>query len=158
MDISGKDLEFGVQCLKDFGVEKIHRQIFSGEEYSCLRYRSLEELAAISEQMRVVKINGSVFGTYGLVPYGQSVELILFWVNPDYRGISIGSKVLELAIREANCLGFEFIFACTTSDKVKRIFERFSFVEVTRNDVPAEKWIGYSVDRKPWVLKRTLGV
>lgn len=143
-----------VRNLISFGIDKIYQLLFLSEDKSSLRDRSPQEFAAMAQYVRVAIIEGQVLGTYGLIPYGQGLEVVLLWVSPGYRGNGYSLALLKLAVGEARSSSCEFVFACTTADSVKAIFERAGFIAVSRGDVPAEKWLGYPADREPIVMKR----
>ena len=52
------------------------------------------------------------------------------------------------AVERARARGCEYVFACTTSDRVVAFFERNGFKGVGPAQVPESKWQGYDPERR----------
>jgi N-acetylglutamate synthase-like GNAT family acetyltransferase len=55
-------------------------------------------------------------------------------------------------IAEGEQRGFSYLFASTTQEGARRLFERHGFHRVAPEDVGAAKWQGYDPERKRQVI------
>ena len=75
-----------------------------------------------------------------------------------FLGEGVGGHLVSFALECAAEAGFGYVFACTTSARVQRFFERHGFRCVEGDEIPAAKWQGYPAERRSRVrcLRRDL--
>ncbi|MAF13539.1 MAG: hypothetical protein CMI53_01455 [Parcubacteria group bacterium] len=114
--------------------------------------RSIKDIIGITKSIGVLRYNGVIAGTIGLVPYGPWAEIIMWWVNVKYRGRSFSSQLLHAAINEAKTKLFESVFLCTTSVRINDYLLLNGFSKIHKDNVPKEKWQGYPEGRDAQVF------
>jgi N-acetylglutamate synthase-like GNAT family acetyltransferase len=65
-----------------------------------------------------------------------------------FLGEGVGANLVAFALCRARELGLRSVFACTTSRRVGRFFERQGFRPVPLASLPASKWRGYDAARR----------
>jgi N-acetylglutamate synthase-like GNAT family acetyltransferase len=87
-------------------------------------------------------------GIGALIPHPESrtSEVASLYALTRFLGEGIGGQLLDAFFRTSAERGDAFLFACTTTERVAGLFERFGFCRVGPEDLPDEKWRGY--DRK----------
>lgn len=65
--------------------------------------------------------NGKIIGCIGVAAHGERAQLRWFLVDPLYRHIGLGKKLLHAAINFAKERGYKSIYLDTTSDLEKAI-------------------------------------
>lgn len=65
--------------------------------------------------------NGKIIGCIGVAAHGERAQLRWFLVDPLYRHIGLGKKLLHAAISFAKERGYKSIYLDTTSDLEKTI-------------------------------------
>ena len=60
----------------------------------------------------------------------------------------MGSHLVLHALERARAFGCDYVYACTTSDRVAGFFERSGFQRVGPDKIPAEKWRDYDPARR----------
>ncbi len=116
-------------------------------------------LAARSEEeLDLVFANG--FGAFvearhlagigALIPHPESgtSEVASLYTLTRFLGEGVGGHLLEAFCRASHERGDVFLFACTTTERVAGLFERYGFRRVAAEDLPAEKWRGYDAERR----------
>lgn len=81
---------------------------------------------------------------YGAQGVGEVSGLITV---SEFSGAGAGGLLIDALLRRALDLGLTSVFAVTVSDEAAVFFLRRRFTEVSRDDVPAQKWTGYHPDR-----------
>jgi len=99
-------------------------------------------------------------GIGALLPYPQARagEIASLYTLTRFLGEGIGSHLIAALVARARAQGCDFVFACTTTERVAGFFERHGFRRVPSDAVPAEKWRDYDRRRRPRVrcLRREL--
>jgi amino-acid N-acetyltransferase len=78
-------------------------------------------------------------------------EIVSLYTLTRFLGEGIGGHLVRALCRTAQERGFEFVFACTTTERVAGFFERVGFRRVQEDEIPAEKWRHYDPKRRPRV-------
>jgi amino-acid N-acetyltransferase len=84
----------------------------------------------------VAEQDGRLIGAAGLEIYGPSALLRSVVVVEEWRGSGVGSRLIDLALREARTRGIEDVFLLTTT--AEHYFPRFGFACVSREAVREE--------------------
>jgi N-acetylglutamate synthase-like GNAT family acetyltransferase len=99
-------------------------------------------------------------GIGALLPYPDehAGEIASLYTLTRFLGEGIGSHLIAALCERAKQQACEFVFACTTTERVAGFFERHGFRRVSFEDVPAAKWQDYDRRRRPRVrcLRRDL--
>ncbi len=75
-------------------------------------------------------------------------EIVSLYTLTRFLREGVGAHLVDFALGRAADLGCRYVFACTTSDRVVRFFERMGFAPVGPEDVPREKWLHYDAERR----------
>lgn len=75
-------------------------------------------------------------------------EIVSLYTLTRFLGEGVGGHLVQFAVRRAAGLGCTYVFACTTSERVVRFFERQGFAIVPQEAVPPEKWRHYDPARR----------
>jgi N-acetylglutamate synthase-like GNAT family acetyltransferase len=88
-------------------------------------------------------------GIGAILPHSASnaAELASLFALTRYVGEGAGGQIVRYAIDRARGGGLDYLFSCTTSERVEGFFERHGFRRVTTADVPQEKWRDYDPER-----------
>jgi amino-acid N-acetyltransferase len=78
----------------------------------------------------------SLIGSIGLEIYGKSALLRSFAVHPDFRGVGIGTRLVNRAIETAKEMRITHLFLLT--DTAEDYFKNKGFAVVTRDQVPED--------------------
>lgn len=79
-----------------------------------------------------------ILGSIGLFEWGRDLsEVRAFAVDPKFRGMGLGSALLERAVAKARALGKKGVFALTYK---KEFFEAKGFREVAKESLPHKIW------------------
>ncbi|MEE9608914.1 MAG: GNAT family N-acetyltransferase [Myxococcota bacterium] len=127
-------------------------------------------LAARSPQ-EVERVLGSGFGAFiegrylagvGALldhPTARAGEIVSLYTLTRFLGEGVGGHLVAFARERARERGHEFVFACTTAERVAGFFERQGFRRVAPEEIPPEKWQAYDPARRSRVhcLRRDLG-
>lgn len=125
--------------------------IVRGVEEGYLVPRSPEQLEAILSHSFGMFVEGRFMAGIGaLIPHtaDNAGELASLYTVTRFIGEGVGSHLVRHALGAAREGGFEYVFACTTSESVRGFFERNGFRLVDHDRVPAEKWQGYDEARR----------
>jgi N-acetylglutamate synthase-like GNAT family acetyltransferase len=89
------------------------------------------------------------------VPAGEIVSL---YTLTRFLGEGVGGHLVAALCEAARERGLDYVFACTTTERVAGFFERNGFRRVGEDEVPEEKWRDYDPRRRPRVrcLRREL--
>lgn len=84
--------------------------------------------------------NGKIVGCIGIVGHQERAQLRWFLIDPLYRGIGLGKKLLNLALEFAKNKGYKSIYLDTTSDLEKAIslYQSVGFTKVSEK--PNNSW------------------
>jgi N-acetylglutamate synthase-like GNAT family acetyltransferase len=89
-------------------------------------------------------------GIGALLPHPQdnAAEIASLYALTRYAGEGVGSQIVRHAIETARRDGLDYLFSCTTSDRVEGFFVRNGFRRVGPEDVPKAKWQSYDRERR----------
>jgi N-acetylglutamate synthase-like GNAT family acetyltransferase len=76
-------------------------------------------------------------------PSANAAEIASLFALTRYIGEGAGGQIVRYAIDRSRQAGLDYLFCCTTSERVQGFFEGLGFRPVTTNDVPPEKWRDY---------------
>jgi len=149
--------------------------LFTEERYMLVRRLVLDDYDAASdliargtaegflatrsaEQMDVVLASG--FGAFVegahlagigalLVDEGaRCAEIASLYTLTRFLGEGVGGHLVAYALARSRERKLDYVYACTTSERVGAFFERHAFRVAGPSDVPAAKWRGYDPDRR----------
>lgn len=88
----------------------------------------------------------------------RAAEIASLYTLTRFVGEGVGGHLVRYAVEQAAAGECDFVFACTTADRVVAFFERNGFREVTGDEIPAAKWRDYDPARRDKVrcLRRDL--
>ncbi len=75
-------------------------------------------------------------------------EIVSLYTLTRFLGEGVGAHLVQFALETAAGSGCRFVFACTTTERVVRFFERHGFHRVDVDAIPPEKWRGYDSSRR----------
>ncbi len=75
-------------------------------------------------------------------------EIVGLYTITRFKGEGVGVKLIDCIKSVARQRGLEYLFACTTQERVGQFFERQGFREILQSEAPPEKWVGYSEARR----------
>jgi amino-acid N-acetyltransferase len=75
-------------------------------------------------------------------------ELASLYTLTRFVGEGVGAQIVTHVLARARDLGLDYVYACTTSERVVSFFERNGFRRVPCNELPASKWSGYDPARR----------
>jgi amino-acid N-acetyltransferase len=81
-------------------------------------------------------------------PDENAGEIASLFALTRYMGEGAGSQIVRYAIERARAEGLDYLFSCTTSDRVETFFERHGFRRVSHDEVPKAKWEDYDPERR----------
>ncbi|MDP6978424.1 MAG: GNAT family N-acetyltransferase [Myxococcota bacterium] len=89
-------------------------------------------------------------GICALMPHDEAGagEVASLYALTRFVGEGVGVHLVQGAIERAREQGLDYVFACTTSDRVEAFFLRIGFERVSSDAVPASKWEGYDEARR----------
>ena len=76
-------------------------------------------------------------------PSANAAEIASLFALTRYIGEGAGGQIVRYAIERSRREGLDYLFCCTTSERVQRFFEGLGFRPVATNEVPSEKWRDY---------------
>ncbi|MCZ6782186.1 MAG: GNAT family N-acetyltransferase [Proteobacteria bacterium] len=79
---------------------------------------------------------------------GGAGEIASLYTLTRFAGEGVGGHLIRFALARAREQDFDYVFACTTSDRVVAFFERNGFRRVGADEIPEEKWQSYDADRR----------
>jgi amino-acid N-acetyltransferase len=125
--------------------------ISRGVEEGYLAPRGQEEVDAVLASGFGAFVEGRhLAGIGALLPGadGCSGEIASLYTLTRFLGEGVGVSLVAFALTRARELGHDYVYACTTSQRVGAFFERNGFGEVGQDAVPAERWHGYDPARR----------
>jgi N-acetylglutamate synthase-like GNAT family acetyltransferase len=149
--------------------------LFTRERYTEVRYLALDEFDAACDlvqrgvregylvprsEQALEEILSSAFGVFvegrflagigALLPHPEQEagEIASLYTLTRFLGEGVGAHLVGFALERARAAGYRYVFACTTSDRVRSFFERNGFRPVDISDIPPEKWSGYDPERR----------
>lgn len=137
--------------IDDF--EEVERLIARGHREGYLKPRGPAEVARILLNGFGAEIGSHHFaGVCALEtePFrAQRVgEIVGLYTITRFKGEGVGGQLIARALAEAREMKLRYVFACTVDERAQGFFERHGFRQVTPNDVPPAKWIGYDRQRR----------
>ncbi len=148
---------------------------FTRERYTEVRDLAIDEFEAAEDLMRRGVADGYLlersgddqeavlihaFGAFiegrflagigALLPHAEDSagEISGLYTLTRFLGEGVGGELVRFALDRAREAGLAYVFACTTSDRVRAFFERNGFRCVSAAEIPAEKWAGYDAARR----------
>jgi Transcriptional regulators len=84
--------------------------------------------------------NGNIIGCIGIVGFGESAQLRWFLLDPHYRSIGLGKKLLQEAINFVKEKNYQRVYLDTTNDLEKAIsmYKKIGFVKILEK--PNNSW------------------
>ena len=84
--------------------------------------------------------NGQIIGCIGIVGHEEKAQLRWFLIDPLYRGIGLGKKLLTSALEFAKERGYKSIYLDTSNDleKAMGLYKKFGFKKVSEK--PNNSW------------------
>lgn len=76
-------------------------------------------------------------------PAANAAEIASLFALTRYVGEGAGGQIVRYAIERSRREGLDYLFCCTTSERVQGFFEALGFRPVSTHDVPPEKWRDY---------------
>ena len=77
-----------------------------------------------------------------------TAELACLTTVTRFVGQGVAQPLVGFTLRHARHLGLETVFACTTSDRAAKFFERAGFSPTASEDLGAARWVGYDPVRR----------
>ncbi len=136
-------------ALDDFDLAR--DLIARGEADGFLAPRDDEALDAVLTHGVGVFIEGRYLAGIGaILPYpdARAAELACLFALTRYVGEGVGGQIVRYAIERGRRDDLDYLFACTTSDRVVAFFARHGFRSVDARDVPSAKWRDYAAERR----------
>lgn len=81
-------------------------------------------------------------------PDASAAEIASLYTLTRFMGEGVGAYLVSSALDRARERGFDYVFACTTSERVVEFFLRNGFRRATDGDVPPAKWDTYDRARR----------
>ena len=78
----------------------------------------------------------------------RAAEIASMYTLTRFLGEGVGGHLVTFALARARERKLEYVYACTTSERVGAFFERHAFRVAGPVEVPATKWRGYDPDRR----------
>ena len=78
----------------------------------------------------------------------RAAEIASMYTLTRFLGEGVGGHLVAYAHARARERKLEYVYACTTSERVGAFFERHAFRVAGPVEVPATKWRGYDPDRR----------
>lgn len=84
--------------------------------------------------------NGNIIGCIGIASWEESAQLRWFLINPHYRGIGLGKKLLQEALDFVKEKNYKRVYLDTTNDLDKAInmYKKIGFVK--KSEKPNNSW------------------
>lgn len=100
----------------------------------------LKNYDAGKERVWIAEHNGKIIGTIAIINGNSGAELRWFLIEPNYRGLGLGYKLLKAAVKFAKTVGYSKISLVTTSDlhKAMSMYESVGFKKVAER--PNDLW------------------
>ena len=139
-------------CIDDYAAadDLIARGVSEGY----LAPRSPDQLDRVFANGYGAFVEGRHLGGIGaLLPCAEVCggEIVSLYTLTRFLGEGIGGHLVAAICEAASEQSFEFVFACTTTERVAGFFERNGFRRVGEDEIPEEKWLHYDSTRRPRV-------
>lgn len=129
------NLVFEKPTLKD--IPEMQAIVKKEIESGVILDRSNDEVATNIRSYTLAKDGDKIIGFCALHIHSMNLaEVRSFVVDENYRGKSIGSKLLDVVIEEAKKLNLSQVLSLTYQ---KTLFERMGFVELEKELIPEHK-------------------
>jgi amino-acid N-acetyltransferase len=138
-------------ALDDYA--EVEKLLERGQQEGYLKVRSEEEIAHI-----LFSGYGATIGRHHLAGVCslqserytsvRAGEIVGLYTITRFKGEGVGVKLVACMKEEGRERGLDFLFACTTQERVGAFFERQGFRRITHEETPAEKWEGYDPERR----------
>ncbi len=139
-------------CIDDY--DAADDLIARGVSEGYLAPRSSEQLDRVFANGYGAFVEGRHLGGIGaLLPCAEVAggEIVSLYTLTRFLGEGIGGHLVAAICEAASERGFEFVFACTTTERVAGFFQRNGFRRVGEEEIPEEKWLHYDSTRRPRV-------
>jgi len=143
--------------VRSLGVDDFaaaHDLIARGVAEGYLAPRSDEEVDTIFAHGVGAFVEGRLLAGIGaLLPHADtnSGEIASLYTLTRFLGEGIGGHLVSALVERARALECDFVFACTTTERVAGFFERQAFERVPLERIPDDKWRYYDPLRRPRV-------
>ncbi len=136
--------------IDDF--EEVEALIVRGQNEGHLLPRSPEQIAQILPSCFGYRIGDEhLAGICSLLtePYrrDRAGEITAMYTLTRFQGEGVAAVLVREILKEAQARRLEYVFACTSDDRVAGLFARLGFKRVSARQVPAAKWRGYDSSR-----------
>ena len=142
-------LEVRLLGIDDFGAAT--DLITRGVDEGYLAPRSEREIESALGRGFGVFVEGRYLAGIGALvryPAEGAAEIASLYTMTRFAGEGVGGHLVSFALQCARAEGCSQVFACTTSARVERFFERQGFRRVEPEAIPASKWAGYPAERR----------
>lgn len=139
-------------CIDDY--DAADDLIARGVSEGYLAARSSSELDRVFANGYGAFVEGRhLAGIGALLPCGEvnAGEIVSLYTLTRFLGEGIGNHLVSSLSEAARERGFDFVFACTTTERVAGFFQRNGFRRVGEDEIPEEKWRSYDARRRPKV-------
>ncbi len=141
-------------ALDDF--PEAERLIRRGEQEGVLKKRTPSEISQLLLHGYGARLGKGrdLVGLCALLPYvaANAGEIAGLYTLRRFHGEGIGSRLVGTALAEGQASRLAYLFACTNQEGARRLFERFGFLQVAPDAVPATKWHAYAPERKQAIM------
>ena len=140
--------------LRELAIDEFdaaHDLVRRGVEEDYLLERSAGELEEVLVHAFGAFIEGRFLAGIGALlphPGDRAGEVAALYTLTRFLGEGIGGDLVRFALELAEEREMTYVFACTTSDRVRAFFERNGFRVADGSEIPAQKWQGYDDDRR----------
>jgi amino-acid N-acetyltransferase len=136
--------------IDDF--EEVEALIVRGQTEGHLLPRTPEQIAQILPSCFGYRIGDEhLAGICSLLtePYrrDRAGEITAMYTLTRFQGEGVAAVLVREILREARARRLQYVFACTSDDRVAGLFSRLGFKRVSAREVPAAKWRGYDSSR-----------
>ena len=143
--------------MRSFGVDDFaaaHDLIARGVAEGYLAPRTDEEVDTIFAHGVGAFVEGRLLAGIGaLLPVAgaNAGEIASLYTLTRFLGEGVGGHLVSALVDRARELGYGYVFACTTTERVAGFFERQDFQRVNPERIPDDKWRHYDSLRRPRV-------
>ncbi len=136
--------------IDDF--EEVEALIVRGQTEGHLLPRTPEQIAQILPSCFGYRIGDEhLAGICSLLtePYrrDRAGEITAMYTLTRFQGEGVAAVLVREILKEARARRLQYVFACTSDDRVAGLFSRLGFERVSAREVPAAKWRGYDSSR-----------
>lgn len=141
--------------VRSLGVDDFaaaHDLLARGVAEGYLAPRSDEEIDTVFAHGVGAFVEGRLLAGIGaLLPHAESNagEIASLYTLTRFLGEGIGGHLVSALIERARSLDYDFVFACTTTERVAGFFARQAFERVPLERIPDDKWRHYDPLRRP---------